>query len=417
MKYLFALLLTGIVLNAKVDWPDFRGPGQNGLVGAHLPETWSETENVTWKIALHDHGISTPVIFDQTLALTAATEDGKEMYFLTVDFASGEILQDELIFTNEEVESMGGFGINTYATPSPVTDGELVYAHFGTYGTACINPETGEVIWQRRDINCRHYRGAASSPVLYRDLLILTLDGIDQQFVIALHKATGETVWKTPRSTNFRDLENGKPKAGGDHRKAFSTPIVITVDGKDQLISPGAKACFSYDPDSGKEIWFVEFESHSAAARPLFDGEKVYIPTGYPKAELLAVRPDGHGNVTDTHVEWIYQKNVSRRSSPVLWGNRLYMVDDGGVATCLDTESGAMIWREKVGGNHSSSLILANGVIYSFNEFGDSRLFNADDTFKIVRENKLDVGMLASPAVKGNALILRTKTHLYRIDS
>ena len=417
MKYLFVLLFTGIGLTAKVDWPDFRGPGQDGRVEAQLPGTWSETENVTWKTALHGHGISTPVIFDQTLALTAATEDGKEMYFLTVDFASGEILQDELIFTHEEVESMGGFGINTYATPSPVTDGEFVYAHFGTYGTACINPENGEVVWARRDINCRHYRGAASSPVLYRDLLILTLDGIDQQFVTALHKATGETVWKTPRSTNFRDLENGKPKAGGDHRKAFSTPIVITVDGKDQLISSGAKACFAYDPITGKEIWFVEFDSHSAAARPVFDGEKLYISTGYPKADLLAVRPDGEGNVTDTHVEWIYMKNVSRRSSPALWGNRLYMVDDGGVATCLDTRSGAMIWREKVGGNHSSSLILANGVIYSFNEFGDSRQFNADDTFKIVRENKLDVGMLASPAVKGNTLILRTRTHLYRIDS
>ena len=416
VKYFFLLVLTGISTAARLDWPDFRGPHSNGHVVADLPKVWSETENVTWKTAIHDHGISTPVIIEDTLALTAATKDGKKMYFITVDFESGEILQDKLIFTNEEVESMGGFGINTYATPSPVTDGKSVYVHYGTYGTACIDPGNAKVIWQRRDINCRHYRGAASSPVLYQDLLILTLDGIDQQYVTALNKKTGKTVWKTPRSTNYRDLENGKPKAGGDHRKGFSTPIIVTVNGQDQLISSGAKACFGYDPTNGKEIWYMEFESHSAAARPVFDGEKLYISTGYPKADLLAIRPDGHGNVTDSHVEWIYKKNVSRRSSPIVLNHRIYMVDDGGVATCLDTESGAMIWREKVGGNHSSSLILADGVIYSFNEFGDSRQFKADDTFSIVQENKLDVGMFASPAVKGNSLILRTTTHLYRID-
>ncbi|MCZ6673690.1 MAG: PQQ-binding-like beta-propeller repeat protein, partial [Verrucomicrobia bacterium] len=180
--------------------------------------------------------------------------------------------------------------------------------------------------------------------------------------------------------------------------------------------SIGAKTCFAYDPSNGKEIWFVEFPSHSAAARPFFDGEKVYISTGYGKTDLFAIRPDGHGNVTDSKIEWIYKKNVPRRSSFLVLDKRIYMVDDGGVVTCLNSGNGEMIWREKLGGNHSASLIHTNGLIYSFNEFGDSRQFKAADTFTIVRENKLDVGMLASPAVKENSLILRTKTHLYRID-
>ena len=242
------------------------------------------------------------------------------------------------------------------------------------------------------------------------------MDGIDHQYVIALDKKTGETVWKTKRSTDFNDLIDGKPKAGGDLRKGFNTPLVISVNGQDQLISVGAKTCFAYEPTNGKEIWHVEFPSHSAAARPFYDGEKVYISTGYGKADLLAIHPDGHGNVTDSKVAWTYKKNVPRRSSFIAHNKRLYMVDDGGVATCLNTETGEMIWREGLGGNHSASLIYNKGIIYSFNEFGENKQFNAADTFSVVRENKLDVGMLASPAVKDNSLVLRTRSHLYRID-
>jgi outer membrane protein assembly factor BamB len=403
-------------LQAKDEWLDFRGPNHNGIVENRLPTTWSEGENVTWKTEIHDHGISTPVILNNKVVLTSATEDGSKSYFLIVDFKSGKILHDELIFTNEDVEPLGGFGINTYATPSVVSDGKYAYIHFGTYGTACIDPENAKVIWKRQDINCLHYRGPASSPILYNDLLILTMDGIDQQFVTALDKHTGKTVWLTPRSTDFDDLVNGEPKAGGDMRKGFNTPLVITVNGKDQLISVGAKSCFGYEPSTGKEIWLVTFPSHSAAARPFYDGEKVYISTGYGKADLFAIRPDGHGDVTDSKVEWVYKKNVPKRSSFLVIENRLYMVDDGGVATCLNSEDGEMIWRENLGGNHSASLLFSHGHIYAFNEFGDCRQFEASDTFKIVKENKLDVGMFASPAVVGDSLMLRTSTHLYRID-
>ena len=411
---LFFALTTSLI--AQDQWLDFRGPNHNGTVESQLPTTWSEGENVAWKTKLHDHGISTPVILDDRIILTAATEDGSSSYFLILDLKTGEVLHDKLIFTTEEVEPLGGFGINTYATPSPVSDGEFVYLHYGTYGTACIDPKTAEVQWLRRDINCLHFRGPASSPILYKNLLILTMDGIDHQYVAALNKSDGKTVWKTGRTTDYKDLLEGIPKKKGDERKGFNTPLIITVDGKDQLISVGAKSCFAYDPMTGMEIWHVDFPSHSAAARPFFDGEKVYVSTGYGKADLLAIHPDGHGDVTDSKIAWVYKKNVPRRASFLVLDKRLYMVDDGGVGTCLNTENGEMIWREGLGGNHSASLLYANGLIYAFNEFGEGRLFKPDDTFTVVRENKLDNGMFASPAVVGNSILLRTTTHLYRID-
>lgn len=416
MRYLPVLLLFTSSLLANDQWLDFRGPNHNGQIEDKLPIVWGEDKNVTWKTELHDHGISTPVIFDDRLVLTAATEEGDKSYFLVLDLESGEVLHDKLIFTSTDVEPMGGFGINTYATPSPVSDGKHVYLHYGTYGTACIDPKTAEVVWLRRDINCLHFRGPASSPVLYGDLLILTMDGIDHQYVTALNKETGKTVWKTGRTTDFKDLLEGIPKKSGDERKGFNTPLVITVDGQDQLISVGAKSCFAYNPSTGMEIWSVTFPSHSAAARPVFDGEKVYISTGYGKADLLAIRPTGKGDVTETHVAWVYKKNVPRRSSFLVVNDRLYMVDDGGVATCLNTTNGDMIWREGLGGNHSASLLYSNGLIYAFNEYGDGRVFKASDTFEVLQENKLEVGMLSSPAAAGDSLILRTREYLYRID-
>lgn len=416
MKYILVLFICTASALAQDYWLDFRGPNKDGQISGGLPTVWGEDKNLTWKTELPNHGISTPVILDGRIVVTAAAEDGSSSYFLILDLETGEILHNELIFTSEDVEPLGGFGINTYATPSSVSDGRYVYLHYGTYGTAKIDPKTAEVLWLRRDINCLHYRGPASSPILYNDLLILTMDGIDHQYVTALEADTGKTVWKTGRTTDFNDLLEGLPKKDGDERKGYNTPLVITVDGQDQLISVGAKSCFAYDPNTGMEIWSVSFPSHSAAARPVYDGKRIYISTGYGKADLLAIRPTGKGDVTETHIDWVYKKNVPRRSSFIVTGDRLYMVDDGGVGTCLNTENGEMIWREGLGGNHSASLLHANGLIYAFNEFGQARLFKASDTFEVVQENELDVGMLASPAVADGALILRTRQFLYRID-
>ena len=245
-------------------------------------------------------------------------------------------------------------------------------------------------------------------------------DGADVQYVFALDKQTGKTVWNTSRSVDFQDLNTeGKPKRDGDMRKGYSTPHIVTLNGKPTLLSSGAMAHYAYDPTDGRELWrVVERKQHSASTRPIFGHGLCYFPTGFGKGQLLAVDPNGKKDTTDTHIKWrLARSGVPEKPSLLLVGNHLYMVDDqGGLATCVDAKAGEEVWSERLGGNYSASPIVANGRIYAFSEEGKSVVFAASPKgFQKLAENKLSDGFMASPAVHGNALILRTKTHLYRI--
>lgn len=410
---------------AATDWPDFRGPWKNGLAEAPdstepvgLPLTWSESENVAWKTAIPHEGHSTPVILDGQLWLTTATADGAESYAMCIDTETGEILFTEKVFHNADPEPLGN-NINGYASPSPVLEPGRVYVHFGSYGTACLDTATAKVVWERRDLPCRHYRGPGSSPLLYDNLLFLSFDGVDQQYVTALDKNTGETLWRTERSTEWKDLdESGQPIREGDFRKAFCTPIVIEWEGKPQLISLGACAGFAYDPYTGAEIWKTHHEAHSASPRPLFGHGFVYVTTGHGQTELWAVRPGGQGDVTDTHVAWrVAGKEIPKQPSPVLVEGLIFMVSNEGIASCVDALTGEMVWSERIGGNFMASPIYADGRLYVSSMQGETTVMKAGRTFELLAENRLESGCLASPAVSGKALFLRTKTHLYRIES
>lgn len=407
------------------DWLDFRGPYQNGNVQPPgstevrgLPLTWSETENIVWKTAIPNEGHSTPVIMNGRLWLTASTEDGRESYVLSVDAATGEIALNKRLFENENPEPLGN-NINGYASPSPVLEAGRVYVHFGSYGTACLDVATHAVLWERRDLPCRHYRGPGSSPLLYENLLILTFDGVDQQYLAALDKRTGATVWKTERSTVWTDLdENGEPRNEGDFRKAFCTPIVIDWEGRKELVSPGAKSGFAYDPYTGKELWKTTHNGHSSSPRPVFGDGLLYVTTGHGQTELWALRPGGEGDVTDTHVLWRFTgKEVPEQPSPVLANGLIYMVSNGGIASCIDAQKGELVWRERVGGNYMASPILGDGQIYVTSMQGVTTVLRAGRTPEVLAVNHLDSGCLASPVVSGKALFLRSKTHLYRIES
>ena len=261
------------------------------------------------------------------------------------------------------------------------------------------------------------FRGPASSPVIFGDLLILTFDGSDLQYLAALDKNTGKTVWKTDRSTNFGDLgPDGKPEAHGDWRKYFGTPLLIEVNGKPQLISPGSKAVFAYDPATGKEIWTVRHQGHSGSSRTLYGNGLVYVMTGNGKTELIAIRPDGAGDVTDTHVAWRQAKGVPSMPSAVFVDGQIYMVSDGGVATSLDAKTGDVVWQQRVGGQFCSSILYAAGRLYFFSRDGASTVIATGREPKVLGTAKLDDGFMSSPAVVGDALILRTKTHLYRVE-
>ena len=407
------------------DWPEYRGPWKNGNAQAPgstepigLPITWSETQNIAWKTAIPHEGHSTPVILGGQIWLTTATADGRESFAICVDAQTGEIRFNERVFENENPEPLGN-NINSYASPSPVIEPGRVYVHFGSYGTACLDTATAKPVWERRDLPCRHFRGPGSSPLLYDNLLILSFDGIDQQYIAALDKNTGGTVWKTNRSTQWKDLlENGRYFRDGDYHKAFCTPLVIEWEGKPQLISLGACAGFAYDPYTGAELWKTHHDAHSASPRPLFGNGLLYVTTGHGQTELWAIRPGGQGDITDTHVAWrVAGKEVPKQPSPVLVGELIYMVSNEGIASCVDALTGEMVWSERIGGNFMASPIYADGRIYASNMQGETTVMKAGRTFEILAENRLESGCLASPAVSGKALFLRTKTHLYRLES
>ncbi len=417
-------MLLAMAATAQADWPRFRGPSGDGLVTRPgsaeqigLPVRWSETENVTWKTAIPHLGWSSPVVMDGQVWLTTATAEGHDFYAICVDADSGAIRFNERLFHTDDPEPLGN-PLNSYASPTPVVEPGRVYVHFGSYGTACLDTKTFEVLWKRSDLPCRHYRGPGSSVILFEDLLILTMDGVDVQYLVALDKATGRTVWKTDRTADWDDLDaEGKPRDEGDLRKAYTTPLIVEADGATQMISVGAKAFYGYDPRTGRELWKVNMPAFSGAAGPVYRDGIVYVVTGFGQTELMAVRIDGAGDVTDSHVLWKTARTVPRTPSPVLVGDLLFTINDTGIAICLDAATGEPIWQERIRGNYATSLLYADGNIYCFNQNGTSTVFKAARRFEVVATNTLDAGCMASPAVAGRALFLRTKTHLYRIEA
>src|SRR6266480_116705 len=432
MTRILSLVLATLAIGAgraNDRWPQFRGPNGDGHSDSNgLPLHWSETENVKWKAAIHGKGWSSPVVWSNQVWLTTATEDGHELFVVCVDRDSGNILRDQKVFEVEKPQFCHAF--NSYASPTPVIEEGRIYASFGSPGTACLDTKTGKVLWERRDFECNHYRGAGSSPILYGALLIVNFDGSDHQFVVALDKQTGKTVWRRERSIDFKDLDaNGQPQTEGDLRKAFATPQVAVLDGQPVLISQGAKAAYAYEPLTGREIWRVEERtSHSAGTRPVVGHGMIFVPTGWSTGEILALKPGTAGEVIDANADstpdakrrlqvvWKAKRNVPKKPSLLLMNDLLFGIDDGGVASCLDAKAGTEVWRERVGGNYSASPVNAEGRIYFFSEEGKTTVIEARRQFKVLAENQLEDGFMASPAIAGEAFFLRTRTHLYRIE-
>ena len=429
---LAGLLLAGSALAAE-NWPQFRGPDGDGHSDAKgLPLTWSETNHIKWKTPVHDRAWSSPVIWGNQIWMTTATEDGTKLYAVCVDRDTGNVIHDKKLFDVPNPQFAHKF--NTYGSPTPVIEEGRVYLTFGSPGTACLDTKTGQVLWERRDFICNHYRGAGSSPILHQNLLVMNFDGSDHQFVVALDKRTGNTVWRKERSIDYQDLgPDGKPQTEGDLRKAFSTPHVTVLDGKPVLLSEGAKAHYAYDPLTGEEYWRVEERNcHSASTRPVVGQGLIFFPAGFSRGILLAVNPGKLGGpgprVIDAsedskssspdqlHLAWKTMRNAPNKPSVLLVKELLFMIDDGGIASCLQAATGAEVWRERVGGNYSASPVYAEGRIYFFSEEGKTTVIEAGRQFRKLAENKLDDGFMASPAIAGKALFVRTRKNLYRIE-
>jgi outer membrane protein assembly factor BamB len=410
---------------AGADWPGFRGPwgdghatgpGDTTVMG--LPLNWSETENVKWKTEIPYRGWSTPVVLGGQVWLTAATPEGHDFFAICVDSETGRVRFNEQLFHSEKPEPLGN-SVNSYATPSPAIEPGRVYVHFGSYGTACLDTRDFKVLWKRQDLPCRHYRGPSSSLVLFEDRLILTMDGADVQYLAALDKQTGQTVWKTARSVAWNDENIAEPMAReGDRRKAHSTPLIVRTPSGLQMLSAGAKAAYAYDPRTGRELWRVRYDAWSAAAVPVYDQGLAFILTGFGgKVELLAVRTDGRGDITDTHVAWRSDSMVAKMASPIAVEGLLYMVNAEGSLTCLEAATGNQVWRGRIPGTYAASPIYADGRLYFFNQQGKTTVIKPGRGLEALATNALAGGFMASPAVAENSLFLRTKTDLYRIQA
>lgn len=398
----------GAAAVADRPWDQFRGPRGTGAAdGARLPLEWSESRNVRWKTLIPGKAWASPVAADGRIWLANATTDGRRLSALCVDAATGRIDRDITLF--EIAEPAFCHPYNSHASPTPVIVDGRVFFHFGSAGTACVDAATGAVVWRRQDLPCDHHRGPGSSPIAFENLLIVNFDGFDRQYVAALDRDTGRTAWTTDRSIDYGTDD-------GDAKKAYCTPAVIEHAGRTQLVSPAAVATIAYDPRTGRALWTVRHGGYNAACRPLFThGVVIILTEGGDR--MLAVRPDGEGDVTKTHVAWRFGKSTPTRPSPVVVGDHCYMVNDKGVFTCLDVRTGAVAWQERRTGRHSAALVEAGGRLYACDEDGHTLVLAADPgQFRLLADNQLDDGCMASPAVIGDALVVRTTTHLYRIE-
>lgn len=396
---------------AATQWTEFRGPTAMGTAFSDaLPLRWSNQKNVTWKVAIPGHGLSSPVISGQTVWLTTADPDQSSLHVLRLDLQSGELLSDTKVFDHDNLWAI--HWKNSHASPTPLLHDDMCFVHFGSHGTAALN-SSGTILWTQR-LPYYHHHGPSNSPVLVDDMLILVCDGLDHsfyddrvipdaiapQFLAALDAKTGEIRWIKPR--------NG--------RHSYATPLVINLNGAKQLISPGGDRVVAYDPETGEEIWWVRYDGYSLVPRPVFGNGLVFVCTGYDEPTLLAIRPDGTGDVTASHVAWKSDRSVPLNPSPILADDQLYTLSDAGILTHYAAESGNVVWRKRVGGDYSASPILHRDRLYLLSESGTMTIVSTGDRYKVFARNSVPGTTLASPAVNGNSLFIRTNTHLFRID-
>lgn len=395
------------------EWRGLRGSDGSGRSAARgLPLTWSESENVAWKTLLPGQGHSSPVVADGKVWLTTALDEQHSLRLLGIELASGRILHDVEVFHPAAWQT--GHLENSYASPTPVADDERVCVHFGTYGSGCYTLADARPLWKASDLPQEHEVGPGSSPILWEDLFLVDCDGTDTDYVLARSKYTGAIVWKKDR----RFLGERSPP----HRKAFSTPIVATVDGRPQLISTGAAASSAYDPRTGEEIWWLQHEGYSNVPMPFLIGGMVVLNSGYAQPNLLAVELAGaKGDVVFSRLRWSYYGQVPANSTPLPFefpdGRlRIFMVADFGIASWVDATKGELIWRERLGGRFFASPLFADGRIYTFANDGKTTVIEPGESLKILAENRLDGKINATPAIAGRAILLRTDRALYRLE-
>lgn len=415
---------------AESQWPQWRGPGGLGVIeNAGVPLEWSETKNVLWKTAIEGRGHSSPVVWGKRIFLTTAIEgepirgaeapihySGGEEFLhpdslgadrshtlkvIALDADSGAIVWSRIAYEGRVYDNRHKAG--SYASPTAVTDGERVYTYFGSQGVYAWDME-GERVWDRDIGQIKSVGvGVGTSPVLYRDLLILLADEDEgeESFIIALHRETGEEVWKKARPT----------------QATWMTPLIVEDSGgQAQLLTSGVEVLISYDPETGDEIWRAPGLGSNAVHHPLVYGDMAYFTSGYPLKVTAAIPLSSRGEVEKA--SWMYAKGTGYVPSNVLYEGRIYLTNDGGVLTCLDAESGEVIYeggRVPLGGTHMASLLAVDGKILMINRDGDAAFIRAGPKHEVLASNTLDEGIYATPAIVKGRIYIRGLRHLYAI--
>jgi outer membrane protein assembly factor BamB len=351
---------------------------------------------------------SSPVVWGDQIWVTNAPPDGKQLFAIGLNATSGDVVHNVKVFEVEKPQPLG-VDRNSYASSTPVIEEGRIYVHYGAHGTACLDTASGEILWKRQDLPCNHHRGPASSPIVWNNLLILTFDGFDLQYLVALDKKSGETVWRQDRNFEYGTKD-------GDAMKAYSTPEVVEIDGKSQLISPSAGSTAAYDPATGKELWRVRSGGMNSASRPVIGGGLAFMSTADGGFNLFAVKLGPAKEVSDASVAWKLSKGAPRYSSPLLVDDLLYMGSEQGVISCVEANSGKSVWQERVGGLFMPSPMYGAGKLYFLNEEGKCFVIAPGREYKLLAKNELPGGFMASPAVWNTSLILRTKDAVWRIE-
>jgi len=402
-------------LAQQANWTHFRGNNLNGISDAtNIPVSWNDSTNVIWKAAIDGKGWSSPVVYENQIWVTTATEDGKQMKAVCVDFNTGKTIFDKKLFEPDTV--FAKHGVNTYATPTPCIEKDFVYAHFGSYGTACLKTSDASVVWQRSDLKCDHVQGPGSSPIIYNDLLILHYEGSDVQYIVALDKKTGKTIWKADRPKEYYNLLQPIGK------KAYITPIVVNVNGQGLLISNGSAVCIAYNPETGQEVWRIPQGEDSTIAMPFTENGVVYFFTSFVSpaegekyAELLAVNPDGKGDISKTNILWRIKFPILQMLTPVIKDGLIYCIDTKGNLACIESKTGTIVKSRKLKGNYNSSPVYAAGYIYFSSTKGETLVIKAGKDLETIAQNKLDGEIWATPAIVNNSMLMRTSKFLYCI--
>jgi outer membrane protein assembly factor BamB len=431
-------LLTGLFLTRTLQagdkFPEWRGVnGQGHADATNLPISWSDTKNVAWKTDIPGRGWSTPVIENGQVWVTTAVdipatkEDAErrrkantnsqplrisasvKLHAVGIDLKSGKIIRNVEVLSVKNPQEI--HHLNSYASPTPIIENGRLYCHYGSSGIACVDTKAGKVLWRNQTLRVDHANGPGSSPILWKNLLIIHCDGIDQQYIVALDKKTGNQAWKTPRT--------GELKQNPQLKKSYATSLIVKVNGKPQIISPSADWVYGYEPTTGRELWRLRYGvlGFSNAGRPVAGNGLIYTCTGYMKGEILAIRLEKRGGVSTPTIAWRYKKQVPNVASPLLIGQELYFASDNGVASCIDAKTGKVHWTKRIGRKFWASPLYADGRIYFFGTEGQTTVIATGKTYRKLAGNKLAGKHYATAAAVDGALILRTETSLYCMKS